>query len=82
MAVFFVTFSLGKRKGYLKLLRRLEHCGARRVLPSVWALEEDCTAEWLRDDLTHYVDEDCRLLVVQAARAVWSGPIVFDPRQL
>ena len=82
MALFYVTFDLGKRKGHRRLLRQLEQYQARRVLRSVWALEEGCTPEELRDDLSLWVDEDCRLLVIEASKAAWVGPILFDPRKL
>lgn len=82
MALFYVTFDLGKRKGHRRLLRHLEQYQARRVLRSIWVLEEVCTPEELRDDLSLWVDEDCRLLVIESAKAAWSGPILFNPREL
>ena len=75
MALFYIAFDLGKRKSYLKLLRRLAHYQARRVMLSVWALEGDYTSTVLRDDLSQYVDE--RVLVVEPKSSASCGPIMF-----
>ena len=82
MALFYIAINLGKRKDYRKLLQRLERLQARRVLRFVWVLEEEYTAERLRDDLSQCVAEDYRLMVIESANAAWSGPLLSDPRRL
>ena len=82
MALFYITFDLAQHKDYPKLWSRLEEYQAKRVLLTVWAPKGKCTSMELRDDLSQYVDQNVRLLVVESKKAAWFGPLLFDPKEI
>jgi hypothetical protein len=56
-------------QNYPAIVTRLKQLGAVRVLYSQWMLRNSMTAAELRDDLRSHIDDNDRLLVIDATSA-------------
>jgi hypothetical protein len=76
MKTFLIAYDLRNKRNYLKLYIRLARLRARRVLESVWILKGDYTSRGLLGRLTHHIDTDDELLVVEISGCVtWNTRI-------
>jgi hypothetical protein len=74
MARYLVTYDLkNPGKDYPALTKELERFGARRVLRSSWVVENDATAENMRDHFWKFLDSNDRLLVVDFTNMHWAS---------
>jgi hypothetical protein len=65
MALFSITYDLVADKDYESLIDRLNELDTVKVQLSNWLLSADNTATEIKDHLSHYVDDDDKLMVVE-----------------
>jgi len=81
-ATFYVIYDLIKIEEQPKLVTRLEHYEARRIMSSVWALAGPYSPKTLLDDLSRYIDKQDRLLVVQSDTSGWTMNMLANPNDV
>lgn len=69
----FVSYDLVNQKNYPAVEQAISECGtAVRVLLSVWYIKSSHTYDVVRDHIMKSMDEDDRLLVIDASKATWN----------